>query len=108
MLREQPAKSDASGDTEPRRFEMVQRMTDAPLTRDPESGLPVKRIINGGMGLQFKGLKRSTVVNKKSAAATACGCATGRPHRHTHGEGKRLFSRRAFFISACYGRKGLH
>ena len=60
-------------DLEPRRFEVFQRMSDAPLTVDPDSGLPVRRIISGGMGLHLKGLRRSTVVNKKSPAATACG-----------------------------------
>ena len=68
--------------TAPRRFEVFQRMTDSPLQQDPVSGEPVRRIITGGIGLKLGILKRSTVVNKKSPAATACGCATGRPHRH--------------------------
>lgn len=67
---------------EPRRFEVFQSMNDAPLTVDPASGKPVRRIVTGGVGIKLTGLKRSTVVNKKSAAATACGCATGSPHRH--------------------------
>jgi predicted nucleic acid-binding Zn ribbon protein len=67
---------------EPRRFEVFQRMADDPLTHDPESGAPVRRIITGGIGLKLGVLRRSTVVDKKSPAATACGCATGRPHRH--------------------------
>jgi len=66
----------------PRRFEVFQRMRDASLTHAPDSGEPVRRIITGGIGLQLGVLKRSTVVDKKSPAATACGCATGRPHRH--------------------------
>ena len=66
----------------PHRFEVFQRMLDEPLQVDPESGHPVRRIISGGIGLKLPGLKRSTVVDKKSPAATACGCATGRPHRH--------------------------
>lgn len=69
-------------ETEPRRFELVQRMGDPALTEDPETGEPVKRILTGGVGIKLKGLKRSTVVNKLSAAATPCGCATGKPHRH--------------------------
>jgi len=67
---------------EPRRFEVFQSMQDDVLTHDPESGEPVRRIITGGIGLKLGVLKRSTVVDKKSPAATACGCATGRPHRH--------------------------
>ena len=69
-------------DDEPYRFEVFQRMTDAALTHDPDSGKPVRKIITGGIGVKLGVLKRSTVVDKKSPAATACGCATGRPHRH--------------------------
>lgn len=72
----------SDNDTAPRRFEVVQRMTDEPLKVDPETGLPVKRLISAGIGIKYKGLRRSTVVNKKSPAATACGCATGCGHRH--------------------------
>ncbi len=66
----------------PHRFEVFQRMLDEPLQVDPETGHPVRRIISGGIGLKIPGMRRSTVVDKKSPAATACGCATGRPHRH--------------------------
>ncbi|MDH3352070.1 MAG: zinc ribbon domain-containing protein [Gammaproteobacteria bacterium] len=71
-----------SPEEEPRRFDVFQRMSDQPLTHDPESGAPVRRIITGGIGLKLGVLKRSTTVDKSSPAATACGCATGRPHRH--------------------------
>ena len=67
---------------EPRRFEVFQSMTDIALTHDPSTGLPVRKIITGGSGVKLGVLKRSTVVDKASPAATACGCATGRPHRH--------------------------
>ena len=66
----------------PRRFELVQRMSDPTLTEDPVTGKPVRKIITGGTGIKLGVLKRSTVVDKRSPAATACGCATGRPHRH--------------------------
>ena len=66
----------------PRRFEVFQSMHDDALTHDPDSGEPVRRIITGGIGMKLGVLRRSTVVDKKSPAATACGCATGRPHRH--------------------------
>ena len=36
-------------------FEHFQRITDDPLTVDPETGQPVARMISGGAGLQFKG-----------------------------------------------------
>jgi predicted nucleic acid-binding Zn ribbon protein len=38
-----------------RRFEIEQKMTDAALTHDPETGLPVKRVIIGGSGLITRG-----------------------------------------------------
>jgi len=66
----------------PRRFELFQRMADPSLTEDPVTGEPVRMIITGGSGIKLGVLRRSTVVNKKSPAATACGCATGKPHRH--------------------------
>jgi len=66
----------------PRRFEITQRMRDRTLTVDPQTGIPVRKIITGGIGIKLGVLRRSTVVDKKSPAATACGCATGRPHRH--------------------------
>lgn len=34
---------------EPRRFERWQSMKDAPLTTDPDTGLPVRRVITGGL-----------------------------------------------------------
>lgn len=35
----------------PRRFEVQQSMNAAPLTHDPETGEPVKRVITGGYGI---------------------------------------------------------
>ncbi len=39
----------------PKRFEVVQKMSDPPLTTDPASGLPVRRVIVGGSGLVTHG-----------------------------------------------------
>jgi predicted nucleic acid-binding Zn ribbon protein len=36
----------------PTQFELQQSMKDAPLTRHPESGVPVKRLITGGLGFR--------------------------------------------------------
>ena len=36
-------------------FDAFQRISDPALTEDPETGLPVTRVISGGAGLQFKG-----------------------------------------------------
>jgi len=35
---------------EPQRFEVSQRMSDKPLTRHPDTGEPVRRIVSGGLG----------------------------------------------------------
>lgn len=40
----------------PRRFEVQQSMKDAALTKDPETGLPVRRVITGGSGNIMRGL----------------------------------------------------
>jgi predicted nucleic acid-binding Zn ribbon protein len=34
----------------PRQFEVQQKMSDPPLTKDPETGEPVRRVITGGSG----------------------------------------------------------
>ena len=36
-------------------FEVFQKISDDALTADPETGVPVQRVISGGAGLQFKG-----------------------------------------------------
>ncbi len=36
--------------TAPQRFEVQQSMHDAPLTKHPETGEPVRRVIAGGFG----------------------------------------------------------
>ena len=49
-----------------RRFETQQSMRDDPLTHDPDTGLPVKRVILGGYGIMSKG-----------APAAEMGCGSG-------------------------------
>lgn len=39
----------------PRRFEIEQKMSDSALTHDPQSGLPVRRVITGGSGNIMRG-----------------------------------------------------
>ncbi|WP_420457378.1 FmdB family zinc ribbon protein [Rubrivirga sp.] len=36
-------------------FDVFQKMSDPALAEDPETGVPVQRVISGGAGLQFKG-----------------------------------------------------
>lgn len=57
---------------QPRRFELVQSMKDAPLTRDPQTGEPVRRVISGGFGLMGVGEKSG---GAPAAAPCAPGCA---------------------------------
>ncbi len=39
----------------PRQFEVEQKMSDPALTHDPETGLPVRRVIIGGSGWITRG-----------------------------------------------------
>jgi hypothetical protein len=55
----------------PRRFEMVQSMKDAPLSRHPETGEPVRRVISGGYGL----MARAGPATSAAAAPCSPGCA---------------------------------
>ena len=53
----------------PRYFEVRQSMNEAPLTKHPETGEPVRRVILGGYGVLSK---------SDGAAAPTCGCGPGR------------------------------
>ena len=50
----------------PRRFEVQQKMSDAPLTRDPKTGLPVRRVIIGGSGIVTHGASIMSMNVKRS------------------------------------------
>ena len=50
----------------PKRFEYVQKMSDPALTKDPTSGLPVRRIIVGGSGLVTHGASILSMKVKRS------------------------------------------
>jgi predicted nucleic acid-binding Zn ribbon protein len=53
----------------PRRFEVQQSMNDQPLTKDPETGEPVRRIISGGAGVITQ-----HAAPPPSPCGNACGC----------------------------------
>jgi len=56
----------------PRYFEIKQGMKDAPLTKHPETGDPIRRVVLGGFGVLKSGAKT------KSADDTGgCGCGPG-------------------------------
>nr|VFJ70930.1 MAG: hypothetical protein BECKFM1743C_GA0114222_105771 [Candidatus Kentron sp. FM]VFJ71576.1 MAG: hypothetical protein BECKFM1743A_GA0114220_105961 [Candidatus Kentron sp. FM]VFK22799.1 MAG: hypothetical protein BECKFM1743B_GA0114221_108831 [Candidatus Kentron sp. FM] len=61
-----------SPSTEPRRFEVEQRMMDEPLQTDPETGLPVRRVISGGIGLLSVGGAGGASTYEPSMGGGAC------------------------------------
>jgi predicted nucleic acid-binding Zn ribbon protein len=58
-----------------RRFEVKQSMSEAALTRDPETGKPVRRVISGGY-LMLKGEPggSATPAPVSRPCGTSCGC----------------------------------
>jgi predicted nucleic acid-binding Zn ribbon protein len=54
----------------PRRFEVRQSMKDAPLTRDPETGEPVRRVIAGGYGF----MAQKAAASPSHTCGSQCGC----------------------------------
>ncbi len=53
----------------PKYFEIKQSMKDAPLTKHPETGEPIRRVVLGGFGtLSSKG---------GSDSSSGCGCKPG-------------------------------
>ncbi len=65
--------------SEPRRFEVRQSMNDAPLTRDPETGDPVRRVITGGYGFVAQRASSSSPAPTASSGGCAPGCGCHRP-----------------------------
>lgn len=62
----------------PRRFEVKQSMKDDPLTHDPETGEPVRRVISGGYGILEKGkpaAPRPKAGGGHSCCGGGCGCS---------------------------------
>jgi predicted nucleic acid-binding Zn ribbon protein len=60
----------------PQRFEVRQSMMDAPLTRHPDSGAPVRRVILGGTGLMGGGASSasSSLGGGGGSCGSGCGC----------------------------------
>ena len=57
-------------------FVLEHGMMESPLTRHPETGEAIERIITAAPAVHVRGLKKHTQVNCRSPAATACGCAS--------------------------------
>jgi len=61
----------------PQQFEVVQSMKDAPLSRHPETGQPVRRVVIGGYGLMNKAGKSSISGSAGPATKPAATCGSG-------------------------------
>jgi hypothetical protein len=55
-------------------FEIQQSMKDAPLTRHPETGVPVRRVITGGFGFASK---RNGSDPPRPSSSGGCGSECG-------------------------------
>ena len=55
-------------------FEWKQRMTDSALTRHPETGQPVRRVISGGLGYLQKGKSQAAA---QASCGSGCACHAG-------------------------------
>lgn len=64
----------------PMRFEVIQSMKDAPLTRHPDTGEPVRRVISGGYGLMGVSGKNTPAPAAVRGGGCGCGgmCSCGR------------------------------
>lgn len=54
-------------------FELRQAMSDPPLDRHPESGMPVRRVISGGLGL-IDSSERAIDLPQPGCGPANCGC----------------------------------
>ena len=57
----------------PEQFEVRQSMNDRPLTKHPETGQPVRRLISGGLGI-MGGSKGSPAPANHGCGPGSCGC----------------------------------
>jgi predicted nucleic acid-binding Zn ribbon protein len=61
----------------PRRFELKQSMKDEPLKHDPETGLPVKRVISGGFAPLTAGSGDAPAATMPRPSSHSCGSMCG-------------------------------
>ena len=55
----------------PRYFEFKQNMSAAPLTKHPETGEPIRRVVLGGLGVLSS---KAASGNSGSSCGPGCGC----------------------------------
>ena len=63
--------------TPPRQFELQQSMKDEPLTKHPETGEPIRRIITGGLGVMAKGNVPRHADMQRASSGGSCGSGCG-------------------------------
>ena len=61
---------------QPERFEIQQSMKDDALTRHPQTGQPIRRVITGGVGFSVSGSAKSS----SSGHSHSGGCCGGGCH----------------------------
>jgi hypothetical protein len=64
----------------PLRFEFQQSMKDPPLSRHPETGQAMKRIVSGGFGI-MNAVGKTAPASKAAPAPCSAGCACHRGPR---------------------------
>jgi predicted nucleic acid-binding Zn ribbon protein len=55
-------------------FEWRQSMTEAPLARHPQTGVPVRRVISGGLGHVSRGERSLPVAEAPGCGPGTCNC----------------------------------
>ena len=65
-----PAKSGE----EPRYFEIKQNMNAKPLTKHPETGEPIRRVVLGGFGVLSSGKASTESAPGSACCGPSCGC----------------------------------
>ncbi len=63
---------------EPRRFEVRQSMSDAPLRTDPATGEAVRRVITGGYGFVAQRASAGAVPATSGGCRPGCACHASR------------------------------
>ncbi len=61
----------------PRHFEIQHSMKDAPLTKHPETGEPIRRVISGGYGYMAKGNAPRHADMQRNMGGGSCGTGGG-------------------------------
>jgi hypothetical protein len=70
----------ADPDELPETFEVRQGMNDAPLSRHPETGVPVRRVITGGFGYMPRGNPSAPQPPSPRGGGGCCGGGCGCSH----------------------------